>query len=54
LPPTHRRRAAERIVARLRAAGYQAFFAGGCVRDLIARREPGDYDVATSAPAAEV
>jgi poly(A) polymerase len=37
------------IIARLRAAGYEAYFAGGCVRDLLLGREPKDYDVATSA-----
>ena len=33
----------------LRAAGYEAYLAGGCVRDLLLGREPKDYDVATSA-----
>jgi poly(A) polymerase len=37
------------IVGELRAAGYEAYFAGGCVRDLMLGREPVDYDVATSA-----
>ncbi|HXJ95896.1 MAG TPA: CCA tRNA nucleotidyltransferase [Terriglobia bacterium] len=37
------------IVERLRAAGYQAYWAGGCVRDLVMGREPKDYDVATDA-----
>ncbi len=34
---------------KLQAAGYQALFAGGCVRDALLGREPKDYDVATSA-----
>jgi poly(A) polymerase len=42
--------AARRIVVALREAGYEAYFAGGCVRDLLLGREPEDYDVATSAP----
>jgi poly(A) polymerase len=42
-------RAAESIVARLREAGHQAYFAGGCVRDLLLAREPKDFDVATGA-----
>ena len=46
--------AAAGIVARLRMAGHQAFFAGGCVRDLLLGREPKDYDVATSATPDEV
>ena len=33
----------------LRARGYEAYLAGGCVRDLLLGREPADYDVATSA-----
>jgi len=48
------RHAAERVVARLRGAGHEALLAGGCVRDLLLGRQPLDYDVATSAPAAEV
>lgn len=43
------RELAESICARLRQAGYQALFNGGCVRDLILGREPADYDVCTDA-----
>ncbi|MGA8110245.1 MAG: CCA tRNA nucleotidyltransferase [Acidobacteriaceae bacterium] len=41
--------AALEIVEGLRAAGYEAYFAGGCVRDLLLDVEPKDFDVATSA-----
>jgi len=41
--------AALRIVETLRARKYEAYFAGGCVRDLLLGREPADYDVATNA-----
>ncbi|HEY0794557.1 MAG TPA: CCA tRNA nucleotidyltransferase [Acidisarcina sp.] len=41
--------AAAGIVERLRASGYEAWFAGGCVRDLLLGRVPDDFDVATSA-----
>jgi poly(A) polymerase len=41
--------AAREIVAALRTAGHQAYFAGGCVRDLLLGVEPKDFDVATSA-----
>lgn len=41
--------AALRIVERLRAAGYEAYFAGGCVRDLLLGTQAKDFDVATSA-----
>lgn len=44
-----RRQAAAKIVDTLRSAGHSAYFAGGCVRDLLLGREPADYDVATSA-----
>jgi poly(A) polymerase len=37
------------IVAQLQREGYQAFLAGGCVRDLLLGLEPKDYDVATAA-----
>jgi poly(A) polymerase len=43
------RDAALEVAARLRAAGHVALFAGGCVRDRLLGREPGDHDVATSA-----
>jgi poly(A) polymerase len=42
-------RAALAIARTLRDAGHQAFFAGGCVRDLLLGIEPKDYDLATSA-----
>jgi poly(A) polymerase len=42
-------RAALAIARRLRDAGHQAFFAGGCVRDLLLGLAPKDFDVATSA-----
>ncbi len=42
-------RAALEVVRTLAAAGHQAFFAGGCVRDLLLGIEPKDFDVATSA-----
>jgi poly(A) polymerase len=38
-----------KVVKALRAAGHEAYLAGGCVRDLLLGREPDDYDVATSA-----
>ena len=47
-------RAARHIVSVLRRAGHVAYFAGGCVRDRLLGRDPGDYDVATDAPAAQV
>jgi poly(A) polymerase len=43
------RDAALELAHRLRAAGHEALFAGGCVRDRLLEREPKDYDIATSA-----
>ena len=42
------------IVRTLREGGYQAYLCGGCVRDLLLKREPADYDVTTDATPAEV
>jgi len=42
------------VLRRLRDAGHVAYFAGGCVRDLLLGRTPTDYDVATDAPPARV
>mgnify|MGYP003758949681 FL=1 len=44
-----KRPAAERIVSVLRRAGYEAFFVGGCVRDIMRGVTPDDYDIVTSA-----
>ena len=49
-----KRENARAIVERLRSAGFQAYWVGGCVRDLVMGREPLDYDVATDAPPGEV
>lgn len=41
--------AARSIVERLRAKGFEALYAGGCVRDQLLGLTPHDYDVATNA-----
>ena len=38
-----------RIIETLRAAGYEAYAVGGCVRDCILGRSPNDWDITTSA-----
>jgi poly(A) polymerase len=53
-PSSPQYRAALAIVRRLREAGHQAHFAGGCVRDLLLGVAPKDYDVATSATPEEI
>src|SRR5580658_1738705 len=40
---------AKHIDRTLKAAGHQAYFVGGSVRDLLLGREPADYDIATDA-----
>ncbi|KAF0159505.1 MAG: poly(A) polymerase [Syntrophaceae bacterium] len=40
---------AEAIISRLKHAGYDAYFVGGCVRDSLRGVLPGDYDIVTSA-----
>ena len=45
---------ARQLVATLRAASHEAYFAGGCVRDLLLGTAPKDYDIATSARPEEV
>ena len=42
------------IIQGLRQHGFQAYLAGGCVRDLLLKREPADFDVATSATPEQV
>jgi tRNA nucleotidyltransferase/poly(A) polymerase len=43
------RRFATELIHRLRGAGFEAYWAGGCVRDQLLARTPKDYDVATDA-----
>ena len=42
-------RKAEAVVRRLQEAGHEAYFVGGCVRDLVMGRVPEDYDITTGA-----
>lgn len=48
------REGARDVVQTLVGAGYEAYWAGGCVRDMILGLVPADYDVATSARPDEV
>jgi len=45
---------AVKVVRRLRRASHQAYLVGGCVRDLLLRIRPKDFDVATSAHPSQV
>ena len=40
---------AEEIINKLNEHGYEAYVVGGCVRDMLLGREPGDWDITTSA-----
>lgn len=44
----------EIVLSRLRGAGYEAYIVGGCVRDALLHRTPGDWDITTSALPGEV
>jgi len=49
-----KRQAATEIVKQLREAGFQAYWVGGCVRDLVMGREPKDFDITTDATPTQV
>lgn len=40
---------AKEILERLNEQGYEAYVVGGCVRDMLLGRSPGDWDITTSA-----
>lgn len=42
------------IIQKLEEAGYEAYAVGGCIRDCLLSRTPGDYDITTSAHPSEV
>jgi poly(A) polymerase len=54
LDPEKQREFAVDVVRKLRERGFEAFWAGGCVRDQLLGRTPKDYDVATTATPAEI
>ena len=42
------------ILNKLQDADFEAFVVGGCVRDLLLEREPGDWDITTNAKPEEI
>jgi tRNA nucleotidyltransferase/poly(A) polymerase len=42
------------IIRELRRHGHEAYLVGGCVRDMVMKIEPADYDIATSARPEEI
>src|SRR5213079_1131893 len=49
MKPSPMEKTAREIAARLRENDYIAYFAGGCVRDMVRGLIPKDYDIATDA-----
>lgn len=49
-----RQAAAEQICSTLRRRGFRALLAGGCVRDMLLKTPPRDFDIATNARPFEV
>ncbi len=49
IPASDAAKAAADVAHSLRSHGHQAYFVGGCVRDLLRGEDPKDYDVATDA-----
>ena len=39
----------ETLINKLEACGYEAFIVGGSLRDIILKKEPSDFDIATNA-----
>ncbi|NQT36783.1 MAG: CCA tRNA nucleotidyltransferase [Planctomycetes bacterium] len=54
LDPQQQRQFAVEVVRQLRAAGFETYWAGGCVRDMLLDRVPKDYDVASGATPDEI
>lgn len=44
----------QEIIAKLNEANFEAFIVGGCVRDLLLKKEPQDWDIATNAKPEEI
>ena len=47
-------RGALSVIEKINNAGYEAYIAGGAVRDIIMGKTPHDYDIASSAPPDEI
>ncbi|MBT5791150.1 MAG: polynucleotide adenylyltransferase PcnB, partial [Gammaproteobacteria bacterium] len=45
---------ASKVISRLQDQGFQAYLVGGCIRDLLLRKTPKDFDIATDAHPEEV
>jgi len=47
-------REVQEVIFELEKAGFEAYVVGGCVRDLLVGKKPGDWDVATNAKPEEI
>jgi poly(A) polymerase len=45
---------ASKVISRLQENGFQAYLVGGCIRDLLLRKIPKDFDISTDAHPEEV
>ena len=45
---------AKKVVEELTKAGFVAYFAGGCARDILLQQDPADIDIATNAKPEEI
>ena len=52
--PIEARKGALEVLTMLRDAGYETYFAGGCVRDRLLSAAPTEYDIATAAKPEEI
>lgn len=39
----------QKIIKDIKASGYEAYIVGGCVRDILMKKEPNDWDITTNA-----
>ncbi len=49
-----KRKIATSIVKKLKSKGFAAYFVGGCVRDMVMRKRPNDFDITTSAKPSQI
>lgn len=45
---------ASEIIKKLKAKGFSCFLVGGCIRDILLKQKPKDFDIVTSATPAEI
>ena len=43
-----------KIIEKIEKSGFEAYFVGGCVRDVLMGKTPGDIDITTNASPADI